>query len=452
MTTPKEDLWNVLEELTDAEFKHFKWFLKENDVGNGVSGIAAARLEPADRQDVVDLMMAKYGRHHALEITTQILKKISRNDLAEHLSNIAVRWRGATADDAAPLRFEFGTTKAKLKMMISQRQMKIWEIQRSADLSRKSADALTADGRRVFGDLLRSVESGLASLIEEIEEKAKRTQDEAEGFVREMRQEISDLTARSAEVERLSPTENRQDFVRSCSLLKALLPAKDWTGVAVPPPSYGESTTAAVNRLKEKLCRETERFLSRSELCGVRLAAADVTLDPDTAHRNLVLSDDGRRVHCGDVQPNLADRPERFNSAINVLGKQSFSSGRFYFEVEVDGKTAWDLGVVKESIARKGSIKASPENGYWTICLRSGDKYKASAVRLCVKRPPKKVGVFVDYEKGSVSFYGVDSAELVHRFTNCSFAEKLFPFFSPGIHHNGLNSAPLIISPVDYKD
>ncbi|TNN24380.1 Pyrin [Liparis tanakae] len=60
---------------------------------------------------------------------------------------------------------------------------------------------------------------------------------------------------------------------------------------------------------------------------------------------------------------------------------------------------------------------------------------------------PQKVGVFVDYEEGLVSFYDVEAAALIYSFTGCSFKEKLLPLFHPG-YHDGINSSPLIISPV----
>ncbi|XP_032367097.1 E3 ubiquitin-protein ligase TRIM21-like [Etheostoma spectabile] len=191
--------------------------------------------------------------------------------------------------------------------------------------------------------------------------------------------------------------------------------------------------------------------LVEAELKRVQQYAVDVTLDPDTAHPKLILSDDGKQVTHGEVRKNLPDNPERFSCYCNVLGKQSFSSGRFYFEVQVKGKTIWDLGVVRESSNRKGKITLSPWNGYWTIWLRNGNEYKANdvlPVRLSLKSPPQKVGVFVDYDEGLVSFYDVDAAALIYSFPGCSFTEKLFPFFSPCNNAGGKNSAPLIISPV----
>uniref|UniRef100_A0A8C9XAF3 B30.2/SPRY domain-containing protein n=1 Tax=Sander lucioperca TaxID=283035 RepID=A0A8C9XAF3_SANLU len=193
-----------------------------------------------------------------------------------------------------------------------------------------------------------------------------------------------------------------------------------------------------------------KKLLPEFELKRVQQYAVDVTLDPDTAHPELILSDDGKQVNHGDVRKNLRDNPERFSDCICVLGKQSFSSDRFYFEVQVKGKTDWSLGVATESIKRKGRFKLTPQNGYWTIWLRNGNEYKAldDTLRLSLKSPPQKVGVFVDYEEGLVSFYDVDAAALIYSFTGCSFTEKLFPYFSPSSNDDGKNSAPLIISPV----
>ncbi|XP_074481878.1 uncharacterized protein LOC141762166 [Sebastes fasciatus] len=192
-----------------------------------------------------------------------------------------------------------------------------------------------------------------------------------------------------------------------------------------------------------------------TELKSIQQFALEVTLDPDTAHPNLILSDDGKQVHHGDLRKNLPNNPNRFYSCVNVLGKQSFSSGRSYYEVQVKGKTAWALGVAKESIRRNRSITANPENGYWTIMLTNGDEYKANAddpVPLSLIHQPQKVGVFVDYEEGLVSFYDVDTAALLYSFTSCSFTEKLYPFFTPFTNDGGRNSDPLIVCPVNHND
>ncbi len=180
----------------------------------------------------------------------------------------------------------------------------------------------------------------------------------------------------------------------------------------------------------------------------------DVTLDPDTAHPNLILSDDGKQVRHGDIRQKLPDTPERFDNHVSVLGKKGFSSGRCYFEVQVKGKTGWYLGVARESINRKGRITVSPSDGYWTVCLRNGDEYEAwddPSVSLSLRVKPQRVGVFVDYEEGLVSFYDVESSSHIYSFTAQSFTEKLFPYFSPCLNDGGKNSSPLIITPVNYN-
>ncbi|KAL0189506.1 hypothetical protein M9458_016605, partial [Cirrhinus mrigala] len=117
----------------------------------------------------------------------------------------------------------------------------------------------------------------------------------------------------------------------------------------------------------------------------------DVTLDPETAHPNLILSNDGKEVRHGDIKHELPDYPERFNYSASVLGKEGFL------------KTKWDLGVARESINRKGQITVTPPNGneYWAC--------DDPAVPLSLSLKPQKVGVFVDYEEGLVSFYDVES-------------------------------------------
>uniref|UniRef100_A0A3B4V672 E3 ubiquitin-protein ligase TRIM21-like n=1 Tax=Seriola dumerili TaxID=41447 RepID=A0A3B4V672_SERDU len=342
---------------------------------------------------------------------------------------------------------ELEETEAEIQQMIQKRRVKIQEIKHSVKISKDDADREKAEGVQVFTALKESVDRGLNQLIKEIEDKQKTTDKQAEDFITELEQEISELMKRSTEVEQLSLSEDHLHLLQSFPSLKAAPPTKDWTEVRVRPPSYEGTVVRAVAQLEETLSEEMKKLIE-AELKRVQQYAEDVTLDPDTAHPKLILSDDGKQVHCGDVRKNLPDNPERFSYCIIVLGKQSFSSGRFYFEVQVKGKTEWNLGVARESINRKGFITLRPDDGYWTIWLRNGNEYKALAgppVLLSLKSQPEKVGVFVDYEEGLVSFYDVAAAALIYSFTGCSFTEKLYPFFSPCNNDGGENSTPLII-------
>ncbi|XP_073328291.1 E3 ubiquitin-protein ligase TRIM21-like [Pagrus major] len=346
---------------------------------------------------------------------------------------------------------ELGKTDAEIQQMIQKRRLKLQEMKRSVELSEKDADREIAAGVQVFTALKESVERSQAELIDTIKEKQRETEKQAEGFIKELEQEISELKKRSSEVEQLSQSEDHLHLLQSFPSLNAAPPTKDWTGVSVRPPSYEGTVVRAVNQLEETLSKQ----MKKAELKRVQQYAVDVTLDPDTAHPELILSDDGKQVKHGDVKKNLPNNPERFNYHIRVLGKQSFSSGRFYYEVQVKEKTDWALGVARESINRKGEINLRPQNGYWTICLWNKNEYYACtgpSVRLSLKCQPEKVGVFVDYEEGLVSFYDVDAAALIYSFTGCCFTQKLYPLLNPCNNHGVKNSAPLIISPVNHTE
>ncbi|KAI4799421.1 hypothetical protein KUCAC02_016930 [Chaenocephalus aceratus] len=349
---------------------------------------------------------------------------------------------------------ELGKTEAEIQQMIQKRRLKIQEMNRSVELSKEGADREIADGVQVFTALKESVERSQAELMDTIKEKQRETEEQAEGFIKELEQEVSELKKRSSEVEQLSRSEDQLHLLQSFTSLNAAPPTKNWTEVRVRPPSYEGTVSRAVTQLEETLRKQMKKLLE-VELKRVQQSEVEVTLDPDTAHPYLILSDDGKQVKHGDVWKNLPDNPERFDLCACVLAKQSFSSGRFYYEVQVEGKTQWTLGVARESINRKGQISVSPQEGYWMIGLRNENEYSACAgppVRLSLKSQPQKVGVFVDYEEGLVSFYDVDAAALIYSFTGCCFKEKLYPFFCPCNNDGGKNSAPLIISPVNQTE
>ncbi|XP_070840478.1 E3 ubiquitin-protein ligase TRIM39-like [Chaetodon trifascialis] len=363
--------------------------------------------------------------------------------------------------DVVPLREEYDGKKAELRkteaeiqQVIQKRRLKIEEVKQSVRLSKENADREIAEGVQVFTSLKESVERGLDELIKTIEEKQKTTEQLTEVFIKELEQEISELMKRSTEVEQLSRSEDHLHFLQSFSPLKDVPTTKDWTEVSIPPALYEGTVVRAVAQLEETLSKEMKKLIE-AELKRVQQYAVDVTLDPDTAHPNLILSDDGKEVNDSDVEKKLPDNPERFSLNPCVLGKQSFSSGRFYFEVQVKGKTEWDFGVARETISRKEDNPLSPENGYWTIWLRNGNEYRAlenPSVILPLRSHPQMVGVFMDYEEGLVSFYDVEAAALIYSFTGCSFTEKLFPYFCPGFNYGGKNSAPLIISAVNQTE
>uniref|UniRef100_A0A4W4EG20 E3 ubiquitin-protein ligase TRIM39-like n=1 Tax=Electrophorus electricus TaxID=8005 RepID=A0A4W4EG20_ELEEL len=312
---------------------------------------------------------------------------------------------------------QLGKTQSEVQKMIQDRLKKIKEIKHSLELGKKSTEKEIADSIEVFTALIRAIERSQAELLQVMEEKQKAAERRAEGLIKDLEQEITDLKRRDTELEQLSHTEDHLHLLQ----------------VSVPLSAQRQHSTSQDNTPHAECI-----FL-----------LVDVTLDPDTAHPRLILCNDGKQVSYGDGIQNLPDYPKRFDRYPVVLGTEGFSSGKFYYEVQVKGKTYWDVGVARESINRKGQYTLSPQNGCWIVCLRKGNEYKACAgptVILFLKEKPQTVGVFVDYEEGLVSFYDVEARSHIYSFTGQSFAEKIYPYFSPFTSVKGTNSAPLIIS------
>ncbi|XP_021432755.2 zinc finger protein RFP [Oncorhynchus mykiss] len=360
--------------------------------------------------------------------------------------------------NTVPLEEEYGEKMAELgKMMAVVQQMlhtrsrKVKEIKHSVELSKRVAERKILDSVQVFTALVRSIERSQAELIEVVKEKQKKAERQAERLIKELEREITELQRRSTKLEQLSHTEDHLHLLQSFPSLCTLPPTKDWSKISVHSDLYVGTGRRVVSQLEETLNKEMDKV----KLKRAQRYAVDVTLDPDTANPYIILSTSGKEVRYQQKQQDLLDNPKRFSTCPCVLGNKGVSSGRSYYEVTVKGKTKWDLGVARESINRKGNITLSPKDGYWTVALRERCKYLActsTPVLLSLREKPQKVGVFVDYEEGQVSFYDVEARSHIYSFTGCTFAKKLYPYLGPCANFGDENSAPLIISPVNHTD
>ncbi|XP_053908043.1 E3 ubiquitin-protein ligase TRIM39 isoform X2 [Cuculus canorus] len=160
-----------------------------------------------------------------------------------------------------------------------------------------------------------------------------------------------------------------------------------------------------------------------------------LTLDPETAHPRLVLSEDRKRVRWEDTRQPVPDNPKRFDSSRCVLGCEGFSAGRHYWEVEVGEGEAWAVGVAKESVKRKGRISVNPKVGIWAVG-QCGSQYQAltsPTIPISLLAPPKVIGIYLDYEAGRVAFFDSNNEAPIFTYPPTSFAgERILPLLCLG--------------------
>ncbi|XP_065271257.1 zinc finger protein RFP-like [Emys orbicularis] len=162
--------------------------------------------------------------------------------------------------------------------------------------------------------------------------------------------------------------------------------------------------------------------------------AMNVTLDPDTAHPQLVLSADRKSVRWRETWQRLPNNPERFDPEPCVLGCEGFTSGRHFWELEVGSGRYWAVGVARESVGRKGKISLSPEGGIWAMERLNGGLYHALTfpkTTLSLGRVPSRVWVCLDCDEGQVAFFDADNKSPIFTFAPASFnGERIRPWLS----------------------
>ncbi|XP_031708736.1 E3 ubiquitin/ISG15 ligase TRIM25-like [Anarrhichthys ocellatus] len=125
--------------------------------------------------------------------------------------------------------------------------------------------------------------------------------------------------------------------------------------------------------------------------------------------------------------------PNQFDSSA-VPGNRDVSEGRFYHEVQAEGFTSWNLGVVREPMHGIRRFIPNSRNGNWVIRLGTDANCKARSnipVHFFWIKEPKRVTVLVDFDDGLVLFYDADTGILAHTFICCNFIDMVYLFYCP---------------------
>ncbi|KAM6949519.1 E3 ubiquitin-protein ligase TRIM21-like [Aplochiton taeniatus] len=307
--------------------------------------------------------------------------------------------------EGGQMETEVVPSEALVLQMIQARLQRVEEIKLCVERSRASLGKARAESERVLANLLTSFERCRVSVLKETEEKQRALDDQADTLIKELEQDaLSGM---------ITDSHNGLDYKTSRHLVFQL----------------------------EDTFRRAMRDIMKK---------VDVTLDLDTANNFLSVSEDGKQVTVVCDWRNLPVNNKRFNTNLSVLGRSSFATS-FYFQVQVSGKNNWGLGLARQIVNRKGKIIPSPVTGFWTLWLTNGTEYKAAEdfpVPIYLNEKPQKVGVFVDCEEGTVSFYDAGARSHIYSFTGCEFNGELFPFLGFPVNDGHENSTPLVILPV----
>ncbi|XP_059395428.1 E3 ubiquitin-protein ligase TRIM21-like isoform X2 [Carassius carassius] len=335
-----------------------------------------------------------------------------------------------------------------MERMINQREEKLEELKESAAKYQARLEKEQQEIQQVFAALmeaLRSKEEVLLAPLEEGRRCLKKEMDE------KTQQIQKDILKYKESIETLNRTKNEEDdilFIQSYPVMPAEF-SDDWTLSIETDLNFG-----TMSNIKAELMDEINTHLKKlctAEIRRIHSFSVNVTLDAETAHPHLKVSEDGKEVHDSGARHDIPGGPQRFDLVGGVLGKPLITSGRAFWVVEVGNKVGWELGVVSDTANRRGRVSYKPSEGYWVITLCAQNMYGAfedPPIQLQLSSKPRKLGVFVDCEEALVSFYDIEALSHIYSFTHCKFNGAIRPYFNPHPNTDGTNSSPLVICPL----
>ncbi|KAM9707702.1 tripartite motif-containing protein 16-like [Menidia menidia] len=318
-------------------------------------------------------------------------------------------------------------------------------LQQEVEAIDQSADKTLEDSEKMFTQLIRLIQNRRSDVEQQVRSQQQTAVRGVKELQQKLEQEITELQRKDAELQQLSRTKDHIQFLTSCPLLPALRESTHSSSIRVRPLSCFEDVTAAVSELTDKL-----QHILTQDWTKVSLAAAQpdvlrppepesradflrcsckITLDPNTAHIKLLLSERNRKVRLMDEPQSYRDDQDRFTRWFQVLSRESLT-GRCYWEVERKGRGV-GVAVAYKNIRRAGS---GNESGFgfndksWALyCDEKGSTFWFNDIETSISAPPpSRVGVYLDHRAGILSFYSVSKTRtLLHR-VQTTFTQPLY--------------------------
>ncbi|KAI5617030.1 finTRIM family, member 14 [Silurus asotus] len=354
--------------------------------------------------------------------------------LDEHKGHDTITALAGKAEKQTELKVE----QMKSHQRIQEKQKKVQELKQDVNIIKLSAQTAVDDSEKIFTELISLIEKKRLEVREMIRDQEKAELSRAERLLEQLEQEISDLQRRITELEELSHTHDHIHFLQSFQSLHVS------AGRGSPSADRPNFNTSIITLHQQHLSDKMRNYFSDlrkrlEEFCEERfnrIPAQDfyyLNLDLNTAHYYLILSEKNRVVRYSKIEQRYSDHPERFDSCIQVLSKESVC-GRCYWEVEWSSDEGVYISVSYKDISRKGrdiKCRFGRNNQSWSLrCSSSPLSFFHNNIKTDLRVPsPSRIGVYVDHSEGTLSFYSVsDTMKLLHR-VHTTFTQPLYAGF-----------------------
>ncbi|KAM4527216.1 tripartite motif-containing protein 16-like [Odontesthes bonariensis] len=338
---------------------------------------------------------------------------------------------------------ELEGSRQQIQQRIQDAEKDVKLLQQELEAIHRFADKTEEHSQKIFAELIRLLQKRSSDVKQQI-----RSQQEAEGSrVKELQekleQEITELKRKDAELKQLSHTEDHSQFLLSWPSVAALRGATHSSSIKIRPLRHFEDVTAAVSELRDKLqdilreewanislrVAEGDVLLSEpTSRAGFLKYSCEITLDPNTAHRYLLLSEGNRKVTYMNQPQSYSDHPDRFIGCQQVLSRESLT-GRCYWEVEMRGEEV-GVAVAYKNISRAGGTEClfGFNDKSWSLyCDPNSYTFMYNNIRTSISGPrASRVGVYLDHRAGILSFYSISGTmTLLHR-VQTTFTQPLY--------------------------